>query len=556
MSTTQSPSGSPAVIIVGAGPAGLVAALTLLQNGISVRVIEKDADAHIGQRGAGIQVRAPSPSHFPRTLEAFHFLGVLPDILQHGTHTHPMQAYDFGGHEPLKTWETSPRKEPTPDRPYPNGMHIGQERTQNILISHLEKYACHVEFGTHLQSFEQHPNHVVVHLLSAVEDGREVPETVDASFLLGSDGARGVVRKQLGLTFLGESRTAERFVTGDIRITGLDLNFWRFYGNADKTQVSLRPAEDPTDTLFTYSIWGKEVDYKKLASDRSALLDLLRAATGRPDLAFDIVSVAEFGPNVRMVNKFGEGRVFVAGDAAHVHSPTGGQGLNSSIQDALNLAWKLSIALRKKLPVPNALLDSYTAERLPVITEMLTQTTVLLDKTFQSKGKDYDAWKRGGALHMFGVNYRGSPIVVDQRTTEDVSGRPYSNDDGKICAGDRAPSASRLQDATGKSVALFDVFKPSLHTILIFSETSQSQISEALQPFSQDIQIATIRPQGTPVAAGVSSILEDKGGHAYDAYAVVKGVETIVVIRPDGAIGAIVFDVEGLRSYFRKIFEA
>lgn len=230
-----------------------------------------------------------------------------------------------------------------------NGVLIGQERTENILLSHIEKYSCHVELGTRLQSFEQFADHVVAHLVKTTEDGREVLETLSTNFLLGSDGARGklfgtelqkicskwlfiyfigVVRKQLGLTFVGETRTAERFVTGDIRITGLDSKvshishvphiltnnvgqFWRFYGNVDSTMVSLRPSEP--DTLFAYAIWGKAVDYKTLSSNHSKLLDHLRAATGRTDLIFGIVSVAEFAPNIRMVNKFSEGRVFVVG---------------------------------------------------------------------------------------------------------------------------------------------------------------------------------------------------------------------------------------------------
>ncbi|KAF7977100.1 hypothetical protein HWV62_4691 [Athelia sp. TMB] len=549
MSTPKAPS-SAQVIIVGAGPTGLVAALALLQNGISVRVVEKNVDAHVGQRGAGIQ---------PRTLEVFRLLGVLPDFQKWGAHGPPMQAYEFGGAEPLKTWEAAPLLEPTPDRPYPNSMHIGQDRTQGILTEHLRAYGCVVESGTSLQAFEQHPDRVVVHLLKE-ESGRALEETVSASFLLGSDGARGIVRKQLGLAFFGESRTAERFATGDVRITGLSRAFWRFYGNADTAQLSLRPAEDPADPLFTYSIWGKDVDSKALAADRTALLAFLRAATSgaHPGLAFDLVNVNEFAPNVRMVDKFGEGRVFVAGDAAHVHSPTGGQGLNSSVHDALNFATKLATVLKHDLAVPNALLDAYTAERRPVIAAMLAQTTALLDKTFQSKKGEYGAWKRGGALGMLGVNYRGSLIVLDQRTVTraDDGGSPYDNGDDRICAGDRAPDASGLQDADRSSLALFDIFKVSLHTVLVFGRADlRTQVSSALQSLvsTGDVQIKGILPAGT---AGGALDLEDKEGHAYRGYAVEQNVDTIVVVRPDGFIGAIVFDVKGLGVYFRNIFGA
>lgn len=370
----------------------------------------------------------------------------------------------------------------------------------------------------------------------------------------------GIVRKQLGLTFLGESRTTERFVTGDVHITGLSPSFWRFYGNADTTQLSLRPSEDLADALFTYSIWGKDVDYKTLAADRAALLAFLHDATvnAHPGITFDVVGVAEFAPNVRMANKFGEGRVFVAGDAAHVHSPTGGQGLNSSIHDVLNLATKLAIVLKHDLPVPSALIDAYTTERRPVIAAMLAQTTALLDKTFQSKKGDYGAWKRGGALNMLGVNYRGSPVVLDQRTLQaaDDDASPYDNDDGRVCAGDRAPDASGLYDIDGASVTLFDIFKVSLHTVLVFGSAGlQTQVSSALQPLvsSKDVQVKRILPTGT--SGGVLD-LEDREGQAHRGYAIEHGSDTIVAVRPDGFIGAIVLNVEGLRAYFEKIFGA
>lgn len=186
---------------------------------------------------------------------------------------------------------------------------------------------------------------------------------------------------------------------------------------------------------------------------------------------------------------------------------------------------------------------------------MLLQTTVILDKTFQSKKGDYSAWKRGGALHMMNVNYRSSAIVLDERTTEDVGGRPYSNDDGKICAGDRAPGASGLIDFGGKEITLFDVFKPVMHTVLIFGKVSESPVSTENYP-KGTIQVITILPKGPLPPQTSDVVVVDREGHAYTAYAVEEGRETVVVIRPDGVIGAIIFNIEGLEKYFKKIFQA
>jgi len=543
---TSSP---PPVLIVGAGPSGLVAALTLLQNGISVRIIEKESKQRIGQRGSGIQ---------PRSLELFGYLGVLEDIQAQGSRTPLIRKYEPGSQKPFKTWAIEPWLEPLPDRPDRNGLAVSQSVTEAILRSHIEKYSCHVELATRLQSFEQKSDHVVAQLVKTTDDGQEVPETLSVKFLLGSDGARGVVRKMLGLTFVGQTCEEELIVTGDIYITGLDRQYWHFWGDASTILVNLRPVSIKNDDMavFTFQILGKQVDRLRLLSDPKEVVDILRTVTERTDLIYgDLIWFSDFRPNMRMVNKFGAGRVFVIGDAAHVHSPTGGQGLNSSIQDAFNLSWKLALVLNNHVLPPKSLslLDSYTTERLPVIAEMLSQTTAILNQTFQADKDDIKPWIRGFALKQFGVNYRGSPIVLDERTMEDVSGSPYSNDDERICAGDRSPDAPGLIDSSGKQTRLFDMFKPWLHTVLIFGDDLAPSVLQALKQYPEKtIQALCIVPKDTP--SHIDTVLEDRDGHAYTGYAVDRTRSTVVIVRPDGMIGAITFGVEGTERYFDRIF--
>jgi len=230
--------------------------------------------------------------------------------------------------------------------------------------------------------------------------------------------------------------------------------------------------------------------------------------------------------------------------------------LNSSVQDAFNLSWKLALILNNHVSPPKShrLLNSYTAERLPVIAEMLSQTTAILNHTFQADKDDIRPWTRGFVLKQFGVNYRGSPIVLDERTVEDVRGSPYSNDDGRICAGDRSPDAPGLiSSMSGEQTRLFDMFKPWLHTVLIFGDDLASPVFRALRRFPEKtIQAFCIVPKDTPSHA--DTVLEDRDGHAYAAYAVDRARSTVVVIRPDGIIGAIAFGVEGTERYFDRIF--
>jgi len=131
------------VLIAGGGPTGLVLALTLVKNGIRVRIIQKDPQFHAGQRGAGIQ---------PRTLEAYNLLGVLPDVLKEGIPITPIRYYKLpGGIEPLETFYMLPPEDPTPSTPFINAWILGQNKAEEILREHLAQYGCEVELCTELR---------------------------------------------------------------------------------------------------------------------------------------------------------------------------------------------------------------------------------------------------------------------------------------------------------------------------------------------------------------------------------------------------------------------
>lgn len=235
--------------------------------------------------------------------------------------------------------------------------------------------------------------------------------------------------------------------------------------------------------------------------------------------------------------------------------------MNSSIQDALNLSWKLSLILKNDLPVPNSLLGSYTAERVPVIAEMLSQTTVLLENTSGAKPGDVNAWKRSDALRQLGVNYRGSPIVLDGRTTGDITGGgPYSNDDDRICAGDRAPDAPGLIDFSGQETRLFDFLNSHSHSTLVFGEPPVSvyaELERLLPKYAS--QCLFILPKGGSFSGmdfnREGKVVLDRDGHGFSGYAIRGEGLTFVVIRPDGVIGAITFGVEGIEQYFKQIHD-
>ncbi|KAG2153629.1 FAD binding domain-containing protein [Suillus bovinus] len=534
----------PPVLVVGAGPAGLVTALTLLQNGIPVRIIDKDPNPRIGQRGSGI---------WPRSLELFNFLNVsevnelarpIPIV-----HSHKPGTLEFATESSMV-----PHMERTPAIPFHVPKMIGQQLLDVVLRRHLEKFSCTVEMGTELRSFEQSDEGVMVVL---AKDG--ISETFDTKWVIGADGAKSIVRKQLGLTFLGQTRDDVRMVVGDIRLHGVGLDrYWHRFGNFERG-TSLRPTDEIGEDGWQFSIINNGLDLTKVAPSEELIFETIASAIPTEVTFNKLVWASEFRANVRMVNKFSEGRVFVVGDAAHVHSPTGGQGLNSGIQDAFNLGWKL--ALVEKGLADKSLLETYNAERLPVISEMLEMTTTILNSMIKTSNM---ITAQDPILSMLGINCRSSDIVLDEFA---VPGKPINAygvlDEGQLEAGDRAPDAPNLvQVGGGKSdvTTLFSLYRPWYHTVLVFAPSlaDATPILGALEAYDTGIvRSAVVLPSsatGTAVASHADLVLVDEKGHAHSAYLVEAGQTRVFVIRPDGVVGAIVHGAEGVKKYFSTIF--
>ncbi|KAE9388904.1 hypothetical protein BT96DRAFT_866562 [Gymnopus androsaceus JB14] len=555
---------SPSVLIVGAGPTGLFHALTLLRNGIPVRIIEKQDAFQVGTRGCGLQ---------PRTVEIYKLLGLLPDLLE--VKADPFPVFEFDS--PQGSIEDTEGKavpmieevENTPSRPFNNGFMLMQERQEHLLRSAiLRDYGVQVELSTELRSFEEHEDHVIAHVVK-ISDGEEKSETIYAHFLVGADGGKSTIRKQLGIEFVGDSSDAHSIgmVAGDIvGLEGtLDQKIWRLWGSPRDKKLSIRPCCVPGKNYLNFFLGGRNVDLDKVVSSRDVLLSTIHDITGRDDMKFgEVITMNIWRPNIRMVGSFGKGRVFIAGDAAHVHSPTGGQGMNSGAQDAINLGWKL--ALVDKNLAPKSILESYTQERVPVIASMLEMTTKLFNKTFKPSADETtaDGMKREYELRMFGVNYRKSPIVVDERytyTDEDTVDPYRSGDDGTVRAGDRAPDAPQLSQLSpvAQSTTFFDIFSPAYHTVLIFTHPGEEteKIIHRASRFPKDIvKTVLVLPQSssTSITSAADIVVVDTEGFAFKHYMIEdKNLPTFVIVRPDGFIGGLVHGAEGLRKYFNIV---
>lgn len=379
------------VLIVGAGPTGLTLALDLLRRGISCRLVEAAETPFSGSRGKGIQ---------PRTLEIFDDLGIIEPILAVGG-LYPRLRIHLGPLS-MRAGSLGSSKPPTESTPYPNLWMVPQSRTEAILRDRLHAFGGRVEFNRAIVTIQQDQNGVDATFLNG--------ETVRADYLVGCDGGRSTVRKSLGLKLEGEGFDEKPMLVADVEIEGLDRSDWHIWPLAKGGALGLCPL--PNTTLFQLTA--------KAGTIGTDLEEVVHRVTRRRVGRVAWKSI--YQPAVRMVDRYRVGRVFLAGDAAHVHPPAGGQGLNTGVQDAYNLGWKLAHVLRGG---PDSLLDSYESERLPIAAAVLG----LSKRLHQTR-----SIKRGDMTDQLALHYRSSSLS---------SGNAL----GSLQPGDRMPDI-RLADGS------------------------------------------------------------------------------------------------------------
>ncbi|MFF0749676.1 FAD-dependent monooxygenase [Streptomyces sp. NPDC004267] len=476
------------VLIAGAGPTGLVLAIDLARRGVRALLVEKADRLFPGSRGKGLQ---------PRSQEVLDDLGVLPAI-QAASSLYP-RMLRWEGTERRGEWDMMKRAEPTARIPYANTLLIPQSRTQELLRARLVELGGEVRFGAELTGFREYADGVEAELS---RDGAAC-ETVRAAFLVAADGGRSTVRRALGIGMTGETVDPRPMLVADVRLApeaGVDRGNWHVWPTAPGGGVALcpLPGGDVFQLIASFEDAAAVVD-----TAPEAVRDLLAART--PLAAKDVVEVvwaSDFRARAAMADRFRAGRVFLAGDAAHVHSPAGGQGLNTGIQDAYNLGWKLGQVLRHGAPA--ALLDSYEAERLPVAADVLGISTRI-----HRASAEGESTQRGEEVQQLGLGYRDSALAAETRTglAEDA-----------LRAGDRAPDGP-----CGDGRRLFDLFRGPHFTLLA---------------------VGTALP-GLP---GASTCIRTARIAAYEPYGT-----GLFLIRPDGYVGWAGATADGLDAYLAAV---
>lgn len=528
------------VLVVGAGPTGLLLAAELCRRGVACRLVDKLVQPQPFAKASGIM---------PRSLEMFESIGALPDFLEAGVAVH---SFVIAGNGPDAILQMAFAEI---DCPFPIMLGLEQYSTERLLTAHLLQNGGTIERGTELTAFTQSADGVQVELRHADGAG----ERVAAQFLVGCDGAHSAVRHALALPFTGAAYPQD-FMLGHVK---LDWDVPH-----DQSRMFLRTA----GSLFTFPVPdGRWMMVGELAGDQQH-----RVHDGAPDVAdlqwlvdervqpgtrvHDAQWSSFFRVHHRQVSRYAVGRVFLAGDAAHIHSPAGGQGMNTGMQDAFNLAWKLALVVRHG--AAPGLLDSYDAERRPVgkavlkITDQMQTAASLRNPVLQELRNaamncaghvevlahhmagqlgetlySYHAGPLAAEHHDLGLRLHGDARHPGFRDCHDFHHGPRG--------GDRAPDA-RLNGTR---------LHPHLHgggfTALLFEGTHGSEVEEErLTHVAQAIEQAhpgllrahIVTPHAAPPEhlAGFPGVLPDPAQEAHHRYGA-RG-QCLYLVRPDGYV--------------------
>ena len=501
------------LLIIGAGPTGLALAAQAHRHGASVRIVDRAPTAVHESRALVVQ---------PRTLELLAGAGITADLVERGRSTVRLVLHAGSRAAPLPLFDLG-----LTDSPYPFLLFLSQAETEATLAAHLTAHGVDVERGVELLQLAQDETGVRCRL--STDTGEQLAA---ARYVVGCDGAGSTVRRLLGIPFVG-GRYPHRFALADLEIDGPI--------EADSVHTYLGPGGVlfffPLGRPASWRLLGLlpgQSDGEPIPPSLALLQELADDYTGGAVRLRDPVWRSEFRLRHRLAARYRVGSVFLAGDAAHAHSPAGGQGMNAGIQDGWNLGWKIALAARGQAD----LLDSYEAERLPVGRALLRFTDRLFNIATSTRlpartGRTYVVphvapllRRLPGPVRAAGfrrvadldVSYRRSAAVEDRR----------SRLARHLRAGDRLPDAP-LHGPDGPTTVHRLVGPPGHHVLLLGPSTAWDPRAVAELERTPGVSVHLIRP-GT--ATGGS---RDETGEVWRRLH--AGGFSQYVIRPDGHLG-------------------
>ena len=521
------------ILIIGAGPSGLTAANVLACSGVNVRILDKKAGPTDQTRALVVHAK---------TLELFDKLGLADSAVEDGRRLTAAQLLSEGkGAKNISFVDTGAGER----TPYPFALSYAQSQTERSLLQNFERTGGRVEWETELLSLAQTESDVQVLVRRA--SGKE--ETLTAEWVIGADGAHSPVRRLLSLGFAGKPYEQTLFLADVDVASALEgqqvsfdltqLGFNGFFGMPGDTRRfrllgSLSPELTNKDELT-------ERDVQHLLDTTSTLPVEIQQARW----------ISVYRIHHRMAERFRVGRVFLVGDAAHIHSPAGGQGMNTGIGDAYNLAWKIALVVKGQ--ARETLLDSYEAERMPFAHAILSGSdrAFILAVTTNPLGRRLKlvavpllvrilsllpALKRRAFwyLSQLWTSYRNSPVVADTEPKKKKGLR----------AGDRAPYGL-FESGPDAGESLFSRLRGIDHHLLFFAGNTSNQQDADLNVTSERLQ-AVLDRYDVPIHLHV---IPTENRSLHEQYRADK--PSLFLIRPDGhlAYRGLAGNTDSLRSY-------
>ncbi len=552
----------PDVVVVGAGPTGLTAATLLRRAGVTVRVLDKSTQQAHESRAFATHARS---------LELLRAIGLGDAFMDRGLIATGAQVFVDGAQVAEVDFADIGRA----DTPYPFVLMVPQWDIEAILADDLAHHGVTVEHQVEVTEVRQSGIDLPgarVDVRAVRADGTRLELT--PSYVIGADGAHSIVRKCLGLRFDGAAYP-QGFLLADCRVEwGLDHDHIKIFVGERNLAVFLPLRGREIGRIIAIRPYEEGAAANDVAGSTPATLDevasALAAVAKIPVTLRDPVWVTRYRLHHRGVDRYGVGRVFVAGDAAHIHSPAGGQGMNTGLQDAANLAWKLALAINRRAPA--ALLDTYHAERWPVGQKVLQRTDRLFSALSSQAGwmtrvrnlvVPYVAPTLAGVaplrarafgfVSQLGIRYRESTFVHDASPAS----APRAWRAG-VRAGHRAPDARITAERT-----VFDLLAGYRFHVLALSrrpldgaEIARGAAELAALPAALELDLDTHLIARSLIGRD-ARFVQAESPEVFAAYGLSRRVpQAVFLVRPDGYVAyrAVGLDVAGLAGFVRERF--
>lgn len=527
------------VLVVGAGPVGLTMAAELARHGVRPRIIDRMAAPSPYCRAIGVS---------PRTLEVLDNMGIARQLIDAGIW--------LEGTRNIVNGKIFDERRDLSDLPYSH-LGVAQYDTERVLTQHLSMLGVEIERGVSLQNLSQSDGRVEAVL--ADPQGRQSKSSFH--YAVGCDGAHSAVRRAVGIEFEGDAFPYE-FILGDVHIEwnlprGMMLRVLRLVPNSvPEFFIAIPLAEAhryrvtmiaPPEISRSTSGTDHGIQSERPAPGIEHLQTVADSLLPEKAVLGDLRWSSLFRISARLAASYRKGNVFLAGDAAHIHPPTGGQGMNTGIQDAYNLAWKLALVMRRRADA--SLLDGYETERRAVGKGVVASTT----QASVNLGRERAAPDRLEGTQLL-VSYRGSAWVENAPADASHASGPV--------AGDRVPDCQNLSRAGfGYPLRLFDILRGAEH-VLIASCPDQASV-QSLADFmprlrelriSDLLRVVAIAPANKNWEAPpqLPGYLDSSG----ELSRIFGAAPVVLLTRPDGYLAWRGQDCHesGLANYLTRVF--